>query len=60
MSNFTNKLKSIKWTKYINYIAIAIVTIVFGSLSLAGGLPASTIYLLEKIAISIILAVSSK
>ena len=58
MSKFANVLKSIKWKKYINYVAIAIVTIVFGSLSLAGGLPASTIYLLEKIAISIILAVS--
>lgn len=58
MSNFTEKISKIKWKRYINYVAIAIVTIVFGALSLGGGLPASTIYLLEKIAISIILAVS--
>ncbi|MBQ7761514.1 MAG: branched-chain amino acid ABC transporter permease [Clostridia bacterium] len=58
MSKFVNGLKKVKWKNYINYTAIAIVTIVFGALSLAGGLPSSTIYLLEKIAISIILAVS--
>ena len=58
MSNFTDKMKKIKWKRYVNYVAIAIVAIVFGGLSLVGGLPASTIYLLEKIAISIILAVS--
>ncbi|MBE6674094.1 MAG: branched-chain amino acid ABC transporter permease [Ruminococcaceae bacterium] len=58
MSNFVSKLKSFKWKKYINYVAISIVILVFGGLSLAGGLPASTVYLLEKIAISIILAVS--
>lgn len=58
MSSFTNKFKSIKWKRYINYIAVAIVTIIFGALSMADALPASTIYLLEKIAISIILAVS--
>ena len=53
-----NLLKNIKWKHYINYIGIAIATIVFGALSFAGMLPSSTIYLLEKIAISIILAVS--
>ena len=58
MSNFTDKLKSVKWKKYVNYIAVAIVAVVFGALSMANALPASTIYLLEKIAISIILAVS--
>ena len=51
-------LKSIKWKHYINYIAVAIVTVVFGVLSFGGALPSSTLYLLEKIAISIILAVS--
>lgn len=43
---------------YTNYIVIAIVTIVFGGISLTGTLPFSTINLLEKIAISIILATS--
>ena len=51
-------LKNIKWKHYINYVAVAIVTIVFGALALGGSLPSSTLYLLEKIAISIILAVS--
>ena len=51
-------LSNIKWKHYINYIAIAIVTIVFGAMSFGGALPFSTINLLEKISISIILAVS--
>ncbi len=41
-----------------SYIVIAIVTIAFGSVSLFGTLPSSIIYLLEKIAIAIMLAVS--
>lgn len=52
------RLSNIKWKHYINYIAVAIVTVVFGAMSLGGALPSSTLYLLEKIAISIILAVS--
>ncbi len=52
------KLKNIKWKHYVNYIAVAVVTVVFGALSMGGMLPSSTLYLLEKIAISIILAVS--
>ena len=52
------KLKNIKWKHYINYLAVAAVTVLFGILSLAGALPSSTIYLLEKIAIAIMLAVS--
>ena len=51
-------LKNIKWKHYINYIAIAIVTIVFGAMSFGNALPFSTINLLEKMSISIILAVS--
>ncbi len=51
-------LKKIKWSHFINYIAIAIVLIVFSAMSFTSGLNASTEYLLEKIAISIILAVS--
>lgn len=51
-------LKKIKWKHYINYIVIAILTVVFGAMSLTGGLSTSTIYLLEKIAISVMLAVS--
>lgn len=50
--------KNIKWKHYINYIAIAIVTIVFAVMSMTNSLSSSTIYLLEKIAIAILLSVS--
>ena len=53
-----SKLKSIKWKHYINYIVIGIVTIVLGAMSLTGALKSSDLYMLEKIAISITLAVS--
>ncbi len=53
-----SKLSNIKWKRYINYIAVALVMLVFATLSLAGALPSSTLYLLEKIAISIVLALS--
>lgn len=51
-------LKKIKWKHYINYIVIAIVTVLFAVLSFSGALKSSNIYMLEKIAISIMLAVS--
>lgn len=44
---------------YINYIVIGLMTIILGAISLAGGhFDSSLLFLLEKIAISIILAVS--
>lgn len=52
------KVKQIKWKHYANYIVIAILTIVFAVLSLSGSLSPSTVYLLEKVAIAILLAVS--
>lgn len=52
------KLKNIKWKHYINYVVIAICTIVFGSMAYTGMLSTSTIYLVEKVAIAIMLAVS--
>lgn len=53
------KLGKFKLKHYINYIVIAIVTAVYGGIILTGGrLDNSTLFLLEKIAISIILAVS--
>ena len=51
-------LKNVKWKHYVNYIAITLVLIIFSSVALAGGLPQSTAFKLEEIAISIILAVS--
>lgn len=50
--------KSISWKYYLNYIVIGLVTIIFGLLSIVGGLSLSTQFLLEKIAISVMLAVS--
>ncbi len=52
------KLSKIKWKHYINYIVVALFTIVFGVLSLTHSISSSNIYLIEKIAISIMLAVS--
>ena len=54
-----DKLKKIRWNHYINYIVIGIFTLVFGIISLAGGhLNSSLLFLFEKIAISVILALS--
>ena len=54
-----DKLKNIRWNHYINYIVIGIFTLVFGIIALAGGhLSSSLLFLFEKIAISVILAVS--
>ena len=53
-----NIFKNVKWKHYVNYIAITLVLVIFGSVALAGGLPQSTAFKLEEIAISIILAVS--
>ena len=48
-----------KLKHYINYIIIGLFTLVFGLMSiLGGGLDGSVLFLLEKIAISIMLAVS--
>ena len=53
-----NLLTRIKWKNYINYMGVGLFALVFTLMSLTSGLPSSTLYLLEKIAISIILAVS--
>lgn len=44
--------------KYFNYIIVALVAVVFGALSLAGTLKMGTQFLLEQIAIAVLLAVS--
>lgn len=58
MGNILNKLGKIKWKHFVNYIAIAIVAVIFSSMTFAGALPQSTLFLLEKITMNIILAVS--
>ena len=51
--------KKIKFSDYINYVVIGVMTAVLGIITFAGGrFDNSTLFLLEKIAISIILAVS--
>lgn len=49
---------NVKWKHFLNYIVIAVFAAVFTIMSMTGSLASSTIYLLEKIAIAIILAVS--
>lgn len=58
MNGFMKKLASIKWKHFINYIAVAIVAVIFTAMTFAGALPQSTLFLLEKITMFIILAVS--
>lgn len=53
-----NAFKKVKWKHYANYIVIAILTVVFAVLSLGGSMSSSTVYLLEKIAIAVMLTVS--
>ena len=53
------RLKKFNLKHYINYIVIGILTAVLGGITLSGGrLDNSMLFLLEKVAISIILAVS--
>ena len=56
MSN--SKLSKIKWKHYVNYVVIAAFTAFLLISSLTFGLEKSTIYLVEKIAIAVILALS--
>ncbi len=52
------KTANFNFKNYINYLAIAVVMVVFAVISLTGGLKTSTAYLLEEMAIKIMLAVS--
>ncbi|MBQ7299483.1 MAG: branched-chain amino acid ABC transporter permease [Clostridia bacterium] len=52
-------LKHIRWSHYLNYLVIGIFTLVMAIIALTGGhINNSMLFLLEKIAVSIILAVS--
>ena len=50
--------KKVKWNHYVNYAVIGAITVIFAILSLTGNTKSSTEFLLEKLAISITLAVS--
>ena len=58
MAVLFEKIRKYKLKRYVNYIAISFVLILFSSLSLTGSLMQSTLYLLEKIGIAILLSVS--
>lgn len=49
---------NVKWKHYLAYLVLAAVTVLFAVLSFSGALRSSNIYMLEKIAISIMLALS--
>lgn len=51
-------MKNFKIKHYVSYIGVGVFALIFTILTFTTGLPQSTLYLLEKIAISIILAVS--
>lgn len=53
-----SKLSKIKWKHYINYVVVAAFTLFLFITSMTVGLEKSTIYLVEKIAIAIVLALS--
>ena len=58
MAAFVEKMKQVKWKRYVNYIAVTIAMLIFSTLSLTGSLKSSTLYLLEKIGIAVLLSVS--
>ncbi len=58
MSGLVKALKSVKWKRYVNYIAVSLALVFFSALSLTGSLKQSTVYMLEKVGIAVILSVS--
>ena len=58
MTKLLTKLKNVKWKHYVNYIGVALVMLVFTLLTIVGSPKSSTLYLLENIAMNVILAVS--
>ena len=58
MAAFVEKLKKFKWKNYVNYVVVTFALLLFSSLSLTGSLKSSTLYLLEKMGIAILLSVS--
>ena len=58
MAAFIENMKKVKWKRYVNYIAVSFALVFFSALSLTGSLKSSTLYLLEKMGIAILLSVS--
>lgn len=57
-NRFVAAVKAAKWKYILNYAVIGVLAVVFSCMSFTGYLDQSTVYLLEKVCISIILAVS--
>ncbi len=58
MGDIKNRMKKIHWKHYVNYLVISCAIIVLAVLSMTGNVSMLTALLLEKIGISMILAVS--
>ena len=58
MANIKSLFSKIKWKYAINYVAIGAIAILLTILTLSGGIKQSDLFLLEKITMNIILAVS--
>ncbi len=50
--------KKIKWKHYIGYVVVLAVLLYYGMTSMMVGLPSSSLFMLEKIAIGVVLALS--
>lgn len=50
--------RTFSWRYYINYIVVGVIALVLSILSLTGALPLTTLYMLEKITMNIVLALS--
>ncbi|MCQ2435936.1 MAG: branched-chain amino acid ABC transporter permease [Clostridia bacterium] len=58
MASIFDRMKKVRWDHYIDYILIAVFALVLTVLSMTGNLKNSSAIIVEKIAISMILAVS--
>ena len=58
MNTIIEFIKKYKIKRYVNYIAVSFVLVLFSTLTLTGSLKQSVLYLLEKMGIAIILSVS--
>ena len=58
MEKLKSLFKKIKWKYAVNYVAIGAIALVLTALTMSGGIKQSDLFLLEKITMNIILAVS--
>ena len=58
MKKIESLFSQVKWKYYLNYIAIALITVILTIATISGGIKQSNLFMLEKITINITLAVS--